>query len=107
MALLIPLLVLFSGWGNQIRTACSRIARGRRFLTVALFACAYLIFTVLFSLPFNYARHFALPLSLGLIHQSLGQWLGSQALGLAVKMIAATLFVWIPYWILHKSPRRW
>jgi STE24 endopeptidase len=107
LTLLIPLLVLFSGWGSHIRTACSLIARGRRFWIVALFACAYLIFTVVFSFPFNYARHFALPHSLGLTQESLGQWLGSQAIRLMVMMVAATLFVWIPYWILQKSPQRW
>jgi STE24 endopeptidase len=107
LALLIPILFLFSGWGSRLCAICKRIARGRWFWTVALFASVYVVLTILISLPFNYERHFVLPHAIGRSHQSLTGWLGEQAVGLAVQVAAAALFVWIPYWMLAKSPRRW
>ena len=107
LALAIPFLFLFSGWGSRICAICKRIARGRWFWTVALFASIYLILTILISLPLNYERHFVLPHAIGRSHQPLTEWLGEQAVGMAVQVAAAALFVWIPYWMLAKSPRRW
>jgi Zn-dependent protease with chaperone function len=107
LALTIPCLFLFSGWGSRLRTICKRIARGRWFWTVALFASIYVVLTLLISLPLNYERHFVVPHVIGRSHRSLTEWLGEQAVGMAVEVAAAALFVWIPYWMLAKNPRRW
>jgi STE24 endopeptidase len=107
LALAIPFLFLFSGWGSRLCANCKRIARGRWFWTVTLFASIYVVLTVLISLPLNYERHFVVPHAIGRSHRSLTEWLGQQAVGMAVQVAAAALFVWIPYWVLAKSPRRW
>ena len=107
LTLAIPLLFLFSGWGSRLCGMCKRIARGRWFWTVALFASMYVVLTVLISLPLNYQRHFVISHAIGRSHGSLSEWLGEQAVGMTVQVVAAVLFVWIPYWMLAKSPRRW
>jgi STE24 endopeptidase len=107
LALAIPFLFLFSGWGSRLCAICKRIARGRWFLAVALFASIYAVLTILISLPLNYERHFVLPHAIGRSHRALTEWLGEQAVGMAVQVAGAALFVWIPYWMLAKSPRRW
>ena len=107
LALAIPLLFLFTGWGSRLCAICKSVARGRWFWTVALFAATYAVLTTLISLPFNYERHFVLPHAIGRSHQALTGWLGDQAVGMAVQVAAAALFVWIPYWMLAKSPTRW
>jgi STE24 endopeptidase len=107
LALAIPFLFLFSGWGSRICAICKRIARGRWFWTVALFASIYVVLTILISLPLNYERHFVLPHAIGRSHRPLTEWLDEQAVGMTVQVAAAALFVWIPYWMLAKSPRRW
>lgn len=107
LALAIPLLFLFSGWGSRLCAICKRIARGRWFWTLALFASVYVVLTFLISLPLNYERHFVVNHVIGRSHQPLPAWLGGQAVGMAVQVAAAALFVWIPYWMLAKSPRGW
>ncbi len=39
--------------------------------------------------------------------QTFGRWLGDALKGLAVEMVAAVLFLGIPYLIIARSPRRW
>ncbi|MGO9636299.1 MAG: M48 family metalloprotease, partial [Steroidobacteraceae bacterium] len=107
LALAIPFLFLFSGWGSRLCAICKRIARGRWFWTVALFASIYVVLTFLISLPLNYERHFVVPHVIGRSHQPLIGWLGEQAVGMTVQVAAAALFIWIPYWMLAKSTRRW
>jgi STE24 endopeptidase len=107
LALTIPFLFLFSGWGSRLCAICKRIARGRWFWTLALFASIYVVLTTLITLPLNYERHFVVPHAIGRSHRSVTAWLGEQAVGVAVQVAAAALFVWIPYWMLAKSPRRW
>ncbi|MGO9038865.1 MAG: M48 family metalloprotease [Steroidobacteraceae bacterium] len=107
LALAIPFVFLFSGWGSRLCAICKRIARGRWFWTVALFASIYVVLTTLISLPLNYERHFVVPHAIGRSHRSITEWLVEQAVGTGVQVAAAALFVWIPYWMLAKSPRRW
>lgn len=107
LALLIPPAFLFSGVGARISRACGRLVGGRRLATIALFGCAYALLNALLSLPFNYVRHYRLPLSLGLIHEGPGHWLLDQGVTLAAVMATAVLFLWIPYALIRRSPRWW
>ena len=100
--LALPALLLVTGWGARLRTACAR-----RHGTLALFACAYLILAALVVLPLDYWRDIANEQALGRPGDPLGSWLLGEAVPLLVKMIAAALFLWIPYWLIAKSPRRW
>jgi STE24 endopeptidase len=43
----------------------------------------------------------------GLSHQTLAKWWGDSLKGLLVGMVTGVLFLWIPYLLLKKSPRRW
>jgi STE24 endopeptidase len=99
--------VVFTGVGARIRALCARIAGGRRFWTITLFACAYLILSALITLPFACYRDLIDLHTWGESDQSLGQWLGSQGVDLAVKLVIVALFIWIPYALIARSPRRW
>lgn len=104
---IIACLVLFTGLGARIRGFCTRLAAGRRFWTATLFACAYLILAALITTPFDYYRDVVDLRSWGELSQSPENWLVGEVMGLAVKLVIAGLFIWIPYALVASSPRRW
>jgi Zn-dependent protease with chaperone function len=105
--LLLPAVLLFTGWGARLRGACTRLTRGNRYATLTLFACAYLALALLVLLPLDYWRDIASERSLGRPGDPLVPWLIGEIVPLFVKMIAAALFLWIPYALIRLSPRRW
>lgn len=108
LALLIPALMLFSGFGARIRHACSRLVRGQRHAAVAAFGCAYVLINAVVSLPFDYLRHYRLPKGLGWLgDETVGRWLLDQVAPIATLMAGAALFLWIPYALIRRWPRRW
>ena len=105
LALIIPVLFLFTGFGAYLRQGCSRLAGGRWFWTVTLFAIAYLVIAAALTLPLDYYRDY---LSVrGISRQTLPQWVLGEGVPLFVKIVAAGLFVWIPFAIIAKSSKRW
>src|SRR4029079_529632 len=38
---------------------------------------------------------------------TLGKWFGDQIIGLMIGIAVGFLFLWIPYLLIKKSPRRW
>jgi STE24 endopeptidase len=106
LALAIPLFLLATGLGARIRATCRRIARGRWFWTVVLFACAYLGFSALITLPLDFYRGFVRARAYG-SQQTLPEWIKAECVQLLVQLIVASLFLWIPYLLIKRSPRRW
>jgi len=51
----------------------------------------------------GYAREHAY----GLSSQRFGKWIGDNLKGLAVGLVVGALVLWVPYWLLGKSPQRW
>lgn len=108
LQLLLPLVLLYSGYGARLCRWLSGRVGGSRFLTIGLFGSVYVVLYTVLSLPLDYARHYRLPMSLGWLHgQTVGHWLGMQALGLIPWIVAAMLLLWIPYALMRRSPRRW
>jgi len=107
MPSLTALLVLSVGAGFRLRSMCGRIAGGRRFWTVTLFACSYLVLAALITLPFDYYKDVIDLRAWNRLGQTPGQWLAGEAAGLAIKLIIAALSIWIPYALIAKHPRSW
>ncbi|HEX3674430.1 MAG TPA: M48 family metalloprotease [Rhizomicrobium sp.] len=105
LALVIPALFLFTGLGARLRTWCARVTGGRRYGTLTLFAIVYLALNAALMLPFDYYRNVtSLP---ALYAQSPVQWAVSEAVQLGVRIVVAALFLWIPYALIARSPKRW
>jgi STE24 endopeptidase len=104
---LIAALFLFTGLGARLRTLCARIVRGNWFWTLTLFACAYVVLAALITAPFDYYRQVLDLRVWGQSHQSPIQWLVGETVAMAVKLVIAGLFIWIPYALIARSPRRW
>jgi STE24 endopeptidase len=105
-SLAVPALILLSGLSSRIRT----FAAGTRrpwIVGVAIYAVLFLGVEFLLNFPLRYYAGFARQHEYGLSVQSFGRWLGDALKGLGVEMAGAVLFLWVPYLIMARSPRRW
>lgn len=124
--LVVPAAILFTGLSGRMRDVARRIVlRGQEggeqraeesktpsrglawFATVAAYAVLYLALMYLIDLPIDYYLGYVRPHAYGLSNQTLGRWLEEGLKGLAVSAVVAALFLWVPYLVLAKSPRRW
>jgi Zn-dependent protease with chaperone function len=102
----IPLLFLFTGFSAKIRDWATRIGRWWFFI-IAVYFILYSIITFLIDLPLSYLQGFARPHAYGLSNQTFLKWLQDTFISLGVGTIMGVLFLWIPYLLLKKSPKRW
>jgi Zn-dependent protease with chaperone function len=104
--MLIPCLFLFTGFSAWIRNWAQRIGR-KWFFTVALYFLTVWILVYFIDWPLNYYEGFIRPHAYGLSNQTFSKWLGDSLKMLALGLAAGCLFLWVPYLLLDKSPRRW
>jgi Zn-dependent protease with chaperone function len=104
--LLVPALLLFTGFSARMRDAAGAVGRNW-FFTVAVYGILFVLVTAVLSLPLGYYEDFVRPHAYGLSDQTAAKWWSDQALGLAVGCIGIALLLWIPFLLLRKSPRRW
>jgi STE24 endopeptidase len=105
--LLLPAALLFTGLSARVRRGAERLVRGRRFATIALYAVAYVVIQALVFLPLSWYAGYVRQHAYGLSTETAAAWLGDWAKAIAVSALVAALLLWIPYWLLRVSPRRW
>jgi STE24 endopeptidase len=106
VGLLLPALLLFSGFSARLRTTAFRL--GRRWLpAVMLYACLLTAVMALLTLPLAYYEGYLRQHAYGLSNQSFGKWVGDWLKGVALSGLGLALVLWIPYLLLRRSPRRW
>ena len=99
-------IILFSGTSAKLRNLARRIGRNWFFTTI-VYVTLFTILTFVVMLPLAYYEEFVRQHAYGLSNQTPRKWVTDSLISLAVTCIAAGLFVWIPYLLLRKSPRRW
>ncbi len=104
---LIPVLWLMTRISARLRTLVGRWTGGRWYPTVALYLAGFLVIGFVVDLPLSYYAGFVRQHAYGLSNQTLGKWAGDELKGLAVSLVFVSLFAWIPFWLLRRSPRRW
>jgi STE24 endopeptidase len=107
LLLAVPFLFLATRLGAGLRTACAKLARGNRFWTLTLFAIVYLILSAIVRAPFDYYRDYLSLRGTAGFDETAAGWALQEAVSLAAKVVVAGLFVWIPYTLIRRSPRRW
>ncbi|HEY2068170.1 MAG TPA: M48 family metalloprotease [Rhizomicrobium sp.] len=107
LLLAIPLLFLVTGLGARLRSACAKLAGGNRFWTLTLFALAYLVLSAILRAPFDYYRDYLSLQGTASFDETPASWALQEAVSLGAKLVVAGLFVWIPYALIRRSPRRW
>jgi Zn-dependent protease with chaperone function len=107
LALAIPLFFLFTGLGARLRRMCESLSGRLWFWTVTLFACAYLVLAALIALPFEFSIDYIHPHVAGWSHRTLPNLLKGEGAQLVVRLVLASLLIWLPYRLIAKSPGRW
>ena len=105
--LLLPAALLFTGLSGRVRRTAERLARARRFATIALYAVAYVLIQALVFLPLSWYAGYVRQHAYGLSTETAAAWLGDWAKAVAITVGFSALLLWIPYWLLRISPRRW
>jgi Zn-dependent protease with chaperone function len=104
---LIPALLLWSGWSGRMRVWAAQKARGGWFRTIAIYALLFVLLTSLLGLPLSWYADFVREHAYGLSNQTPGRWVEDWLKELGLSCLVAPLLLWIPYWMLRRSPRRW
>ena len=104
--LLIPSLLLFVGVSARIRDWAQRIGR-KWFFIIGLYFIAFSLIIFLVDLPLSYYQGFVRQHAYGLSNQTFGKWAQDELTGLLIGTVVGVLFLWVPYLLLVKSPRRW
>ncbi|HEX6903799.1 MAG TPA: M48 family metallopeptidase [Thermoanaerobaculia bacterium] len=104
--LAVPALLLFTGFSARMRNAARGIGRNW-FFTIAIYAVLFSIVAFLLDLPLAWYTGFVRQHDYGLSSQTAAKWWGDALKGLALGCVFSALFLWLPYLLLRKSPRRW
>ncbi len=105
-ALFVPALILFTGFSARLRDWARAIGR-KWFFIIGVYFVLYLVVEYLLDFPLSYYTGFVRPHDFGLSNQSFGQWFGDSLKALVVAAVMGMLFLWVPFLLLEKSPRRW
>jgi Zn-dependent protease with chaperone function len=106
LGLLIPALLLFSGFSARLRNLALRW--GQRWLSaVALYGIFFVLITAILTLPLAYYGGFIRPHGYGLSNQSFQKWAGDWLISVGLSGLGLALVLWIPYLLLRRSPKRW
>jgi len=106
VSLVLLAVILFSGLSARLRLLAQRIGRNR-FFTIVVYFALFSIVTFVVTLPLTYYEEFVRQHDYGLSNQTLRKWWTDSLTSLAVSCVAGGLFLWVPYLLLRKSPRRW
>ena len=107
LLLAVPLFFLVTGLSARVRTWCANRVGGRWFWTLTLFAVVYLILVAVIRAPFDFYRDYWTLRGTADFHDTPASWALQQAVETGALVVVAALFLWIPYTLIRKSPRRW
>lgn len=106
LGMIIPAVLLFSGFSARLRSL-SQLAGRRRFFTLVLYALLFTVLVAFLTLPLSYYAGFVRQHHYGLSNQGLGAWAGDWVKGVVLSAAGLAAVLWIPYFLLQRSPRRW
>jgi STE24 endopeptidase len=105
--LLVPILLLFTGFSARLRDLAALAARGNRFLTIAVYAVLFIAVLFVLDLPLAWYEGFVREHAYGLSSQTTAKWWADAFKSLAIGCVFGALTFWFPYLLLRRSPRRW
>jgi Zn-dependent protease with chaperone function len=104
--LLIPLLFLFTGFSARIRDWAQKLGK-KWFFVIGLYFILFTLVNFVIDLPLSYYQGFVRQHAYDLSNQTFNKWFGDSLKELMVGIIMGFLFLWVPYLLLKKSPKRW
>jgi len=104
--LLVPGVILFTGFSARMRTWAARIGR-KWFFVIALYYIVFSLVVFAIDLPRVYYEDFVRQHAYGMSNQTFQKWITDNVTALVVSLVIGVLFLWVPYLVLRKSPDRW
>ena len=104
--LAVPVAILLTGLSARMRDIAKRVSQ-RRYFILLIYFVLFSLFTFACDLPFDYFKDYVRPHEYGLSDQTFSKWITDKSLQLALGLVGGALFVWIPFWLIRKSPDRW
>src|SRR5690606_25914714 len=99
-------LFLFTGFSARIRDWAVRVGRWWYFVIV-VYVAIFMALNYLIDWPLAFYQGYIREHAYGLSNQTFQKWLQDGLIGLGVSIVMASLFLWVPYLLLKKSPQRW
>jgi Zn-dependent protease with chaperone function len=99
-------LFLFTGFSARMRNWAQALGK-KWFFSIGIYFAIFSAISFVIDLPLSYYEGFVRQHAYDLSNQTLGKWFGDEIKGLLLGMLSAFLFLWVPYLLLKKSPRRW
>lgn len=102
----IPAIIAFTGFSATLRNTAQRFGR-YWFFTIAIYWVMLLLVMYAISLPLSFYSGFVRQHAYDLSNQTFLKWISDSLIGRGVLAVFGCLFLWVPYWLLEKSPTRW
>jgi Zn-dependent protease with chaperone function len=107
LSLLLPALIVFTGLSAKLRDLASHAARGHFYPTLVIYLALLSVLLFVIQLPLDYYVGFVREHTYGLSGQTLSKWAGDRGKELGLGIVIGALVLWVPYWLLRKSPQGW
>ncbi|MEE8143325.1 MAG: M48 family metallopeptidase, partial [Planctomycetota bacterium] len=104
--LLIPGLFLFTGLSARLRDWATKLGR-KWFFIIGFYFIFFIGIHYIISFPLSYYQGFVRPHAFDLSNQSFSKWFGDSLKALMLGGGMGFLFLWVPYGLVKRSPRRW
>jgi STE24 endopeptidase len=105
-SVIVPVAFLWTGFSGRIRDVAQRIGR-RRFFVIGIYFVIFSVIGFVLDLPLTYYGGYVREHAYGLSNQTFGKWLGDAVKGLLVGICFGVAFLWLPFALVRRSPRRW
>ncbi len=102
----LSLILLTTGLSARMRSLAESVVDFRWAQTL-LFGAQYFLFTTILSFPLSVYEGFFREQKYGLSNQTLGAWLGEQAIGIAIGAVLGGIAIMILYAILRRVKQTW
>jgi len=108
VAILVALLILFSGLSARMRDIAALLSR-RRWVRLLVFFTLYTLIVYVVTFPLEWYESYSLEHQYGLSTQSFAAWIADEGKELLVSVVlfAVVPILWLAYQRIEKSPRRW
>lgn len=103
---LIPILILTTGLSKRMELFAKGSGRGL-FLTGLIYVILFSLVDLALSLPTQYYSSFVIKHRYGLSNQSLIRFLELVLKSFTINTLALGLFIWFPYLLISRYPKRW
>lgn len=104
--LVLPAIILFTGLSAVIRARAQRLGR-KWFFTIGLYWVFFIVVLYVVNWPLSFYLGYVRQHAYGMSNQTFQKWLLDSLISRGVLAAFGFLFLWIPYLLLSKSPRRW